>query len=124
MSTRIATGASNARITADLARAFSALTRQQNQIASGKRLTKPSDGPAEVAIALNGRATQRRMEQFATSASDALGWLHVSDGTLVSAQEQITQARTAAVQAVNGALGPNDREAVAQTIDDIRAGLI
>jgi flagellar hook-associated protein 3 FlgL len=124
MSTRIATGASNARMTADLARAFTALTRKQNEIASGKRLAKPSDGPAEVATAMNGRTTQRRMEQFATSATDALGWLNVSDGTLVSAQEQITQARSAAVQAVNGALSTGDREAVAIAIDNIRNGLI
>jgi flagellar hook-associated protein 3 FlgL len=124
MTTRIATGAANARMTADLARAFSALTRKQNQISSGKRLTKPSDGPAEVATALNGRATARRMEQFATSASDALGWLRVSDSTLVSAQENLTRARTAAVQVVNGALSAVDREAVALEIDNIRNGLV
>jgi flagellar hook-associated protein 3 FlgL len=124
MSNRIASNASNARMNADLTRAYERMLKTQGQITSGKRLQKPSDGPADVAMALDGRTTHRRMEQFATSLTDALGWLRVSDDTLVSAQSEITRARTSALSAVSGALSGTEQAAVANEIDGIRDSLL
>jgi flagellar hook-associated protein 3 FlgL len=121
---RVASNASISRIGSELTRSMQRFSDVQQQIASGKRLQKPSDGPGDVANAMLGRATQRQIEQYTTNATDATGWVRLTDDSLVSVQDNLRSAKDHLVQAVNGALGSASREAIAKDIESTKASLL
>jgi flagellar hook-associated protein 3 FlgL len=124
MANRVATSAALARVGTDLSRTYNKMADVQSQITTGKRLQRPSDNPSGVANALEGRATQRRMEQHAANATDAAGWLKVTDDTLVGLQEQAIAAKSQMTAAVNGAGGASALEAIAADLDQVKAAMV
>jgi flagellar hook-associated protein 3 FlgL len=124
MANRVATSAGINRVGADLARTFNRMSEVQSQITSGKRLQRPSDNPAQVAVALEGRAAQRRLEQHTANATDAAGWIRVTDDTLVGLQEQATQAKVRLTAAVNGGNDATSLAAIAKDIENVRSSMI
>jgi flagellar hook-associated protein 3 FlgL len=121
---RVATNSGLARVRDDLARTYRRLSDTQNQVTSGKRLRKPSDDPSDVALALENRANQRRLDQYAANAADGQGWARVTDSTMSSMQEQLAQAKTKAVNAVNAGVGRSEMNALANDIDNVKASMI
>jgi flagellar hook-associated protein 3 FlgL len=124
MANRVASNAAIGRIGGDLARSMQRFSQVQQQIASGKRLTRPSDDPGAVADALKGRATQRQVEQYTTNATDAVGWLGLTDTTLSSVQDSLRAAKSLMVSANSGAMDPTGREAIANELEGNRAGVL
>jgi flagellar hook-associated protein 3 FlgL len=124
MTTRVSTNASQARIYGDLTRTFNRMTRTQEQIASTKKLQRPSDNPTDVAVALKERATRNRLDQYAANATDGIGWLRVTDSALMGVQEDALQAKVQLASAINGAIDSTGREAIAQALEGIRDGLV
>jgi flagellar hook-associated protein 3 FlgL len=124
MANRVATNAALSRVGADLTRTFNRMASVQSQITSGRRLQRPSDNPSEVANALEGRATQRRMEQYAANATDAAGWLKVTDDTLVGLQERAIEAKVQLTAAVSGGASATSLEAIGQELDNIRGAMV
>jgi flagellar hook-associated protein 3 FlgL len=124
MANRISTTSAYTRVYGDLTRTFNRMSRTQGQIASSKKLERPSDNPTDVAVALKERSTQRRLEQYANNATDAVGWLRVSDSALMGVQEQAMQARVELASAVSGATDTQSRDAIANAIEGIRDNIV
>lgn len=100
------------------------LTDAQEQIATGKQVRRPSDGPAQVLSALGYRAQLRRNEQMNRNALDAQAWLDNADSALTHSVERLTRARTLVVDGVNGSTDAGGRAAYAAEIRAIREELI
>ncbi|MFA7323868.1 MAG: hypothetical protein WC005_05880, partial [Candidatus Nanopelagicales bacterium] len=66
----------------------SQLARLQQQMSSGKQLSKPSDDPGGAASALKLRSEVARNAQWSRNADDGLGWLGSIDSTLTGMSEQ------------------------------------
>ncbi len=96
----------------------------QQQMSSGKRITKPSDDPSGISTALSLRSEQRATGQYSRNIDDGLGWLSTSDTAMQSAVTQLRQARDLTVQAGSGALNAAGREAIATQIESVRDGLL
>ena len=124
MANRVSTNSSFTRVYGDLTRTFNRMARTQGQIASTKKLEKPSDNPTDVAVALKERSTQRRLEQYANNAIDAVGWLRVSDSALMGVQDEAMNARVQLASAVSGATDAQSREAIANAIEGIRDNIV
>jgi flagellar hook-associated protein 3 FlgL len=124
MANRIATNAATARISADISRTFGKMADVQSQITTGKKLQRPSDNPSGVASALEGRANQRRLEQYTANATDAAGWLRVTDDALVGLQEQAADAQIRLTAALSGGTSPSALAAIASDIDQVKAGMV
>ncbi|MDQ4137375.1 MAG: flagellar hook-associated protein FlgL [Actinomycetota bacterium] len=104
---------------------MSQLGRLQEQAASQKRITKPSDDPQGVSEALQVRAQQRAGEQFARNINDGAGWLTTIDSALKSSTDLLQRARNLVLQGSNsGALSGPAREAIALELDSLREELL
>jgi flagellar hook-associated protein 3 FlgL len=102
----------------------SELNRAQQQLTSGKRISKLSDDPSASARAERARAAEARAvaDQRAIDASRAA--LSQVEGAYGDATELLQQARTLLVAAGNTSYGPNERRAIAQQLSGIRAQLL
>lgn len=97
----------------------------QQQLSSGKLISKPSDSPAGTVSAMQFRSQIRTNEQWSRNAQDGLGWLGTIDNTLTGALPQISRARDLTVQGLNaGAMGQDARDALAKEVSGLRESLI
>lgn len=99
-------------------RSQSNMAKLQDQLASGLRLQRPSDGPAEMARVLKNRQNDARLLAHLTTIRDATIALDASTTALTDAKNVLTRAKDIALQAANTATSdPAANEALAQEID-------
>jgi len=101
------------------------LSALQQQLSSGRQITKPSDDPTGTVSALQLRSQLKQITQYQASATDALGWLTTVDSAYSSITGQLQQVRTLVLQGMNtgtGSAGSNT--AIAQQVDQARASLL
>ena len=102
----------------------SELNQLQQQLTSGKRISKLSDDPSASARAERARAAEARADadQRAIDASRAA--VSQVEAAYGDATELLQQARELLVAAGNTSYGSNERRAIAQQISGIRAQLL
>jgi flagellar hook-associated protein 3 FlgL len=104
---------------------MAALAKLQQQLTSGRTISKPSDSPVGTNKAMQLRQAQSATDQQARNISDGKGWLDAADTALTSMSTQINRVRDLAVQGANtGASSPAAREALAAEMDSLREGLL
>jgi flagellar hook-associated protein 3 FlgL len=102
------------------------LGRLQEQLATGKQISRPSDSPSATVSALQLRSDIRATQQYSRNADNGLGWLSTADSALTSGLEQVRRVRDLTLQGMSAgtASSPAGREALAIEIDHIRESLI
>jgi flagellar hook-associated protein 3 FlgL len=96
----------------------------QEQLSSGKLVSRPSDSPASTVATMQVRSESRAVQQYARNANDGMAWLSSLDTTLTSASTQVGRARDLVLQGLNGAASSASRQTLAEEIDNIRESLI
>ena len=89
------------------------------QLSSGKRLTQPSDDPAQIAQDLNLHTTIDATNQQATNVQNAVSELTTTDGALSSLTSVLQSARQLAIQGSSDALTSQQRTALGNQIDQL-----
>lgn len=112
------------RTTGNLQYALRRMATTQEQLSSGRQISRPSDNPVGTVAALRFRANIRQTEQYVRNAEDGLDWLGSADRTLTTSLDQIRRVRDLTVQGLNGSNGPNERRAMAVEILAIRDSLV
>jgi flagellar hook-associated protein 3 FlgL len=109
----------------DLQRTAARGQKIQQQISSGKLISRPSDSPTGTVTSLQLRGEVRATQQYSRNADDGLGWLGTIQDTLGDASTQILRVRDLTVQALNASSSdPAARDALATEIDNIRSTLV
>ena len=104
---------------------MSRLARSQEKMSSGRNINRPSDSPTGTNDAMRLRAALAAKTQYSTNAQDGASWLGTADSTLTSMLDEVRRARDLVVQgASTGNSDPDAREALAQEVTQIRAGLL
>jgi flagellar hook-associated protein 3 FlgL len=124
VTTRVTERGSYAAALDNLQGALGKLQGLQDQIASGKQISKPSDSPDGIVSALRYRADLRRIEQYKRNSQDGLDWLGVADTTLQKGLTVLNRAQELAVQGRNGSLDANARDAIAKEVDSLRETML
>jgi flagellar hook-associated protein 3 FlgL len=112
------------RMLGDLNRSMARGQKLQEQISSGKQLSRPSDSPTGTVTSLQLRGEVRSTQQFARNANDGLGWLGAIQDKLGDASGQLIRVRDLTVQGLSAANNSSARDAIAVEIDNIRASMI
>ena len=88
------------------------MQKYQNQLASGKEVSKPSDNPLLVSkiMDLNNNILQNK--QYNTNISDTLGWVETQDGALSGVSKTLNRIRDLIIYGSNGSLSETDSEAI------------
>jgi flagellar hook-associated protein 3 FlgL len=101
-----------------------ALARAQDQIASGKRLLRPSDSPTDVRFAVKASDAKAELEQYQRNVTTAAQSIGAADVALGSAGELMQRARELAVQGANGTLSASDRGQMASEVDQLMRQMV
>ena len=96
------------------------MQKLQEQLSSGKAISKPSDSPTGAVSALRLRTDIRRSEQMARNADDGIGWLSTTDTTLTSTLDVVRRARELTLRGANASSSGPDRAAMAAEMRQLR----
>jgi flagellar hook-associated protein 3 FlgL len=119
MSMRVTTLMSSRATLRDLNDGLSRLTRLQNQLSSGKQITRPSDDPYGTSRALSLRGELGGLDQFQRNVDDGTGWLNTSDTALGQMSDVLARVRELLVDGGNDTAGTAARSAIADEIDQL-----
>jgi flagellar hook-associated protein 3 FlgL len=86
------------------------------QLASGRRVSTPSDDPAAAAVLVGNRTRTAGVQQFLRSIASQRTQLQSADSALNSVVLVLQRAITVGIQGGNGTLSDSDRNAVAQEL--------
>lgn len=121
---RISTANSYDNTIALLARRQAELAAQQERLATGKRVLKPSDDPVAATLAetAQNRMTRTQVDLRALDASRTS--LQQAESGLAESGELIQKARDLVITAGNATHGPSEREDIARQLEGLREQLL
>lgn len=96
----------------NLTRNLEQMQKYQNQLSSGKVVSKPSDNPLLVSKIMNLSNNILQNEQYNTNISDSLGWVQTQDGALNNVNATLNRIRDLVIYGANGSLSDTDRQAI------------
>ncbi len=94
------------------------LSTLQQQISTGRKLTKPSDNPAASARVLELEQVVAINEQYQSNISQAKHRLELEDTTLNSVENVMQRIRELVIQGNNAVMSAESRNAIADEIDE------
>lgn len=125
MSTRITATSATATSLANLQGQYARLTKLQEQLTSGKVISRPSDSPTGTIAALSLRGEIRTTDQYSANADDGLSWLGTADSALKTVTDLVQRVRALTVQgASTGNIGADARAAISTELAGLRASLV
>lgn len=100
------------------------MERMQQQMASGKKFSRPSDDPIGVSRSLRLNTEVATMEQYKRNAEDAQSWLDTTEMAINNINTVLQRASELTVQAVSETNSIDERNAIAGEITELRNQLI
>ena len=100
------------------------MQRLQEQLSSGKSVSKPSDSPVKTVEAMQFRSTIRRTEQYVRNAEDGLALLGAADAALSSGLDLTRRVRELTLRGMDDANNAQGRAALAAEVKALRDGLL
>ena len=123
MSTRITSSMTTRSVLSDLNRISAQQDLTRRQMSSGKQITKPSDDPYGAARAMALRTDLSSVKQHQRNVNEAQSWMSVTSTTLGSITDLAQHARELVVQGSTDTLDQSGRNAIADQIDQLIAGM-
>jgi flagellar hook-associated protein 3 FlgL len=123
MSTRITSSMMTRSLLSDINDVASRQDATRRQMSSGKQITKPSDDPYATARAMSLRTDLAGIQQHERNVQEAQSWMSVTDTTLSSITDLAQHARELVVQGATDTLPQTSRNAIADQIDQVIAGM-
>ncbi|WP_404615297.1 flagellar hook-associated protein FlgL [Rhodanobacter hydrolyticus] len=96
----------------------------QNQVSSGQRINLASDDPAGATEVVSLNHVLANNAQYTSNINNANARLSTESSTLDSFNSLLNQARSMAIQGINGTLSTSDRQDMATQLVQIRAQLV
>jgi flagellar hook-associated protein 3 FlgL len=104
---------------------LAAVNKLQQQLTSGKTISKPSDSPTGTNTSMLTRQAMAGATQYARNISDGSTVLDATDAALQDMLAQVRRVRDLTVQALNdGAMSASSRQAIATEVTGLRASLL
>ncbi len=100
------------------------LADTQQEIATGRRILKPSDDPVATAQLMDLNESIARTEQFQRNADQANQKLSLKESALAGAEEIAFTIRDVAIQSNNGAQDDTSRQALLERMENLRGNLM
>lgn len=108
----------------NLNRNLEQMQKYQNQLSTGKEVSKPSDNPMLVARVMGLDSNIRMNDQYGKNINDSLGWTDTADGALNEVTNTLQRARELVVYGANGTLSDTDRLALKDEVAMLKEQLV
>ncbi|KAA0548322.1 flagellar hook-associated protein 3 [Bacillus sp. BGMRC 2118] len=103
----------------NLSTSYERLGKYQDQLATGKKITRPSDDPVVAMKGMNYRTDLTEVEQFQRNVSEAYSWMENTDSAYDKATAALQRIRELVVQASNDTYEGNQRNSIAVEIKEM-----
>ena len=108
----------------DLGNITDKLSKTQQQLSSGKRITAPEDDPYGSGRAVSLRNELADVQQYQVNINDASAWAQQTDSSLGNVTDLLQRARELTVQAANGTQNQDSLNAISSEMTQIKASLL
>lgn len=108
----------------NLSRNLNRVSKYQDQLASGKKISLPSDDPIIASRALKLRTDVAEIKQFKRNVNDATSWMEITETTLKQIGDVMQRVRDLTVDAANGTDTGNDMEKTKVEIEQLKTQMI
>jgi len=110
--------------TDSMMRSLAEMLRLNGQVASGKRINKPSDDPAGAARAIDYKVAIDADAQYRKNVGDASALIGYAENALASASSAMARLKELALQGASGTLDASSRAAISQETAQLRDHLL
>jgi flagellar hook-associated protein 3 FlgL len=100
------------------------MSNMQDQLATGKRISKPSDDPVLASKILARKTDLSELDQYDKNTRDALGWMEITEKAIEDNGDLLQRVRELTVQAANGTNTASDTQKIAEEIKNLKEQLI
>ena len=107
-----------------LSQSYNRLSELNDQMTSGKKISKPSDDPV---IAMNGmhyRSQVKEITQFKRNLNEGFNWMDNADSALMKQVKLLQRIRELTVQASNDSYDSSERGNIADEIGSLQEHLV
>jgi flagellar hook-associated protein 3 FlgL len=123
MSVRVTQSMLNQNMIFNLNKNNKALEKFQEQMSSGKKISKPSDDPVTAVRGMFNRTVLSEIEQYKRNIDDGISWMTVTDEALNEVTTVLQRVRELAVQGLSATNDINGRYAIADEINQLKEQL-
>jgi flagellar hook-associated protein 3 FlgL len=124
MSMRVAQSSLSRGVMEGLQANLARLQHTQEQLSSGRRISRMSDSPVDGAAAMRLRGEQSANEQVGRNIADGLSTLGAADGAFTSMSSLLLRVRQLVVAGLNDTNGPSERASMATEVDQLKGALL
>lgn len=103
---------------------YGKLADYQNQLATGKKITRPSQDPVVASMGIAYRTDVNHITQYQKNATTADKWLQSSDSGLFQVNDVLNSIRELTVQASNDTYTSDQRQAIAGQVGQLTQQLV
>jgi flagellar hook-associated protein 3 FlgL len=121
---RVTQGMMNTQLLRNLNGNLNRMTDYQNQMATTKKINKPSDDPVGMSYSLRYRSELNANDQYQENVDSAVSWMEFTDTMLNQANNVLHRVRELTVQAANGSNSETSMDAIQKEVAQLTGQLI
>ncbi|QGQ48144.1 flagellar hook-associated protein FlgL [Metabacillus sediminilitoris] len=106
-----------------LSQSYTNMGKYQDQLATGKKITRPSDDPVVAIKGMFYRTNLTEVEQYKRNLNEAYQWMESSEAGIEHANQVVQRVRELLVQGNNGSNSPTDLQAIAVEVGQLKEDL-
>ncbi|WP_394186918.1 flagellar hook-associated protein FlgL [Metabacillus halosaccharovorans] len=107
----------------NLSKSYANMGKYQDQLATGKKINRPSDDPVVAIKGMFYRTNLTEVEQYKRNLSEAYTWVENSEAGIDQATQVVQRIRELTVQAQNGSNSPEDLQAIGVEVAQLKEDL-
>lgn len=108
----------------NLSASYLKMSQYQDQLSSGKKITKPSDDPVSAMKGMLYRSDLASVDQYKRNLSELHTWMDNSESGMKQADSALQRIRELVVQGQNSSLTEVDRTAIADEVSQLQQDLV
>ncbi|MCD7034448.1 flagellar hook-associated protein FlgL [Metabacillus sp. GX 13764] len=108
----------------NLSKSYGSMDKLQNQLSTGKKISRPSDDPVVAMKGMFYRTNLTEVEQFKRNLSESYTWMDNSESGIEQGTQVFQRFRELTVQARNGSNSAEDLKAIGAEMEQLREDLI
>lgn len=107
-----------------ISHSYERLGKYQDQLSTGKKITRPSDDPVVAIKGMYYRTNVTEIEQYKRNISEIYQWIENSESAINHTNSALHRVRELLVQAINGTNSASERAAIASEIKQIKSDIV
>lgn len=116
---RVTNGMIRETVLKNLNRNLKGLHKMQEQMSSGKTVSRPSDDPVNVARIMRLQSMVQEQAKYQDNMKNAQGYIDNAESALATVSDILNRAKELAVYGANGSMSEEDRQALAAEVDEL-----